>query len=124
MGKYTDTKPSNYVKAKELKVGDKILFIEDGKWVTKDFSQARDGSQEKSVFVAKVSVNSAEPKELTINATSGKSLEAVWADSWKDKTALVSFVKMLAFGKMSDVLCLNPTDEKPGTEQGNWPEEG
>jgi len=115
MGEFGTNRPRNYIKASDLKEGDKIVFADGGQWVEKDFSPARDGSDIKTVYVAKVSVNDEEPKELTINATSGNSLAEKWGeegDNWASRVAKVSFVKMQTFGKMKDVLCLIPTDKK------------
>lgn len=116
MSEFGKNRPRDYIKASaDLKTGDKIQLVDGGKWVMKDFSEAQDGSKEKSVYVVQASVNGKDSKELTINATSGKSLAGQWGEEgegWKDKIAEVSFVKMACFGEVKDVLCLLPTDEK------------
>ena len=120
MGDFGKNKPRNYIKAVDLQKGDKVVFINGGEWVKKDFSTEQDGSKEKVVYVARVSVNGEEPKELTINATSGNSLAEKWGeegDGWKGKTAKVDFVKMVTFGEMKNVLCLVPEGEPEGWQE-------
>lgn len=124
MSEFGSTKPKTYIKKTDLKDGDRILFTTSGSWVRKDFSDAQDGSKEKDVYIVMASVNGAEAKELSINATSGNSLAESWGQegpSWKDKIAKVSFVKMVCFGKMQDVLCLIPTSDNP--KETVWEEE-
>jgi len=107
-------RPRDYIKAVDLNEGDKVLFV-GGDWKKKDFSATQDGTNEKTVYVAKVAVNDGDVKELTINATSGNSLAEEWGEegeNWTGRIAKVSFVKMMSFGKMQNVLCLVPTDEK------------
>ena len=121
MSEFGKNKPRDYIKASEdLKTGDKVLFVTGGEWVTKDFSELQDGSKEKTVYVAKVSVNGADTKELTINSTSGKSLAKEWneeGDGWRGKIAKVGFVRMVCFGETKDVLELIPTDEAKQIEE-------
>jgi len=115
MAKFGDMRPRTYLKASDLKNGDKVFFVDGGQWVQKDFSKEKDGSEKKTVYVAKVRVNSGDDKELTINATSGKSLAEKWGPegkNWTGQTARVSFIKMLSFGEMKDVLMLIPEGEE------------
>jgi hypothetical protein len=110
---FGDKRPRTYVKTGDLKNGDKIVFISAGSWENVDFSKTQDGSDMKSVYKVRVSVNGQEPKEMTINSTSGNSLAEKWGDegdTWKGKEANVQFVKMMCFGEMKDVLCLKPND--------------
>jgi hypothetical protein len=102
----------NYIKTETLKTGDEVKFLDGGKWEVVDFSPTKDGSKKKNTFQITVSVNGAEGKTLSINATSGKVLAEAWGSeeegAWAGKTAIVTFAKMLSFGEMKNVLCLEP----------------
>ena len=118
-------RPSSFIKAKDLTKGDKITFLADGDWVEADFSKAKDGSDLKTVFQVMVRVNDdTASKTMTINTTSGKTLADGWGmEKWAGKIANVNFVRMLCFGEMKDVVCLEPTDEvavQPKEEGTTW----
>jgi hypothetical protein len=117
---FGDTRPRTYIKAGALKDGDRVVFVDGGKWVEKDFSKEQDGSDKKSVYVAQVSLNGEEAKELTINATSGKSLAEKWGTegpAWTGKTAKVSFIEQLSFGEVRKVLRLLPLSTEETWEE-------
>ena len=120
MVEFGATRPRNYIKSSDMKNGDRVKFINGGKWMDKDFSKERDGSDVKSVYVAQVSLNGGEGKELTINATSGQSLANGWGQEgpgWAGKTAKVTFQKTMSFGKIAEVLCLVPLTTEETWEQ-------
>ena len=104
----------SFVRRSDLSKGDRITFLGEGGWQSKDFSKEQDGTNLKNVFIVNVSVNGDTAKELTLNATSNSSLCSKWGAEtkmWLNKVAVVDFVKMVAFGELTDVLCLMPSDE-------------
>ncbi len=117
-----------FIKAKDLKLGDRITFITAGEWQEKDFSKSKDGTGIKCVFVLKANLNT-DPTErdFTLNATSRDSLGKGWGfvtENWIGQTAVVEFVKMNSFGEIKDVLCLKPTKPKVvGQSEGIKPED-
>ena len=106
---------SKFIKNSILKTGDEIEFLSKGNWVDEDFSKERDGSEMKRVFRIDVSLNSGERKSMVINKTSGDNLSKVFGNeeqnSWQGKKVKVTFIKQLSFGKIGDVLVLEPIKE-------------
>lgn len=121
-----DIQKNKAVKAADLKSGDNLKFLNEGEWRTVDFSKEQDGSNVKEVCEFSVSLNKGDPRKFVINSTSGDNLAKDWGgntENWVNKTARVAFVKMVAFGKKMDVLCLEPTNGKvPPKEDEAWNE--
>jgi hypothetical protein len=118
-----DISKKSYVKTKDLKLGDRITFLNEGEWVKKDFSKTKDGSNVKDCFVLKVNINTDDTeREFNLNATSRDSLGKGWGfetKNWIGQTAVVEFVKMSSFGVIADVLCLKPTRPKSSVQTIN-----
>lgn len=102
----------NYIKSSDLAEGQVIEFTNAGEWKTVDFSKAKDGSNKKQVFEIFVKhPNFSSPKSLILNSTSLNNLGTEYGtvtEEWVGKKAKVTFINMVAFGKMSKVLSLMP----------------
>lgn len=99
----------NFLKKEDMCDGDTIRFINAGTIEEKDFSKEQDGAKMKLSLSMNVSLNDEDPKELTLNQTSIDSLQEAWGPStekWIGKKAKVSFVRMMCFGKVEQVLFL------------------
>ena len=99
-------------KNSDVKAGDILTFVDVGEIREVDFSKAQDGSGVKLVFQIKVQLPDGKEKILTPNAGSREAIAQAYGEddtaNWKGKQAKVTFVKQLSFGKMQDVLILEP----------------
>ncbi|NQS88388.1 hypothetical protein HQ584_01150 [Patescibacteria group bacterium] len=115
-----------FIKKSDLSKGDKITFTDEGAFVEKDFSTDRDGSQMKTVFIINILLNDdTQPREWTLNATTRNALSEAWGSEtkeWIRKVAIVDFIKMMSFGKMTEVICLTPTDDVAAEPAIAWDE--
>ena len=103
----------NYLKTNDLQQEDIIMFVNAGEIKDIDFSKTQDGSGIKTVFQILIELPNAKNKIYTPNATTREILGSKWGketSEWVNKKAKVSFVKQLAFGKMIDVLVLEPIE--------------
>ena len=106
-----------FLKKDDLKEGDEIIFCNAGEIKDIDFSKGQDGSEVRRAFQVEVEERPGE-KLYTPNSTTIHALSASWGkdtDSWVGKKGRVSFVKQLAFGKLTDVLILQPVVIVPST---------
>ena len=102
---------SEFLKKDDIKTGDILTFVNEGEIKNVDFSKAKDGSNMKTVFQIKVQLPDGREKVATINRTSQESLGVVYGkitSEWIDKKATVNYIKQLAFGKVMDILVLEP----------------
>ena len=105
---------SSFLRRDDLHAGDIITFRDEGIITQVDFSKAKDGTNVKVVFQITVELPDGRKKTATINKTSMDCLSAEYSKetkAWINAKAKVSFVKQLAFGKMTEVLVLEPIKE-------------
>ena len=105
---------SNFLKRDDLHAGDILTFRDEGVITNVDFSKAKDGTNVKIVFQITVELPDGRKKTATINKTSQDILSADFGKdtkAWINAKAKVTFVKQLAFGKMTEVLVLEPIKE-------------
>jgi hypothetical protein len=105
---------SNFLKRDDLHAGDTVIFRDEGIITQVDFSPDKDGTKIKIVFQITVELSDGRKKTATINTSSRNLLKAAWGQdtkAWINAKAKVTFVRQLAFGKMTDVLILEPIKE-------------
>ena len=101
----------DFFKRQDVNSGDVLIFKTAGEENEVDFSKSRDGSNVQKVFQITVQLPSGAEKLYTPNKTTlGLLKDAFGTDTakWVGKQATVKFIKQLAFGKMTDVLVLEP----------------
>ena len=104
---------STFLKRDDIQEGDTLVFVNEGEIKDVDFSKTKDGKDMKQVFQITVELPDGREKVMTVNKASQNSLSEKYSKdtaAWKGKQATVSFVKQLAFGKMTDVLVLLPVE--------------
>lgn len=102
-----------FVKASDLQKGDTVTFVDAGEIKDVDFSKTKDGSNLKTVLEITIRVNDTEPKKFVPNSTTLQYLQAKWGPdtgTWVGRTAKVNFTKQNSFGKLTDVIFLEPDD--------------
>ena len=106
-----DINKNKPIKAAELKTGDTLEFLDGGTWLEIDFSKNQDGSKVQECLEFNVSLNTGLPRKFVLNSTSGNNLAKSWggnSDDWQGKKASVTFIKMMSFGEIQEVLMLEP----------------
>ena len=111
---------STFLKSKDLKDGDILVFDDGGEIKNVDFSKSKDGSDVKRVFQISVDTGNG-IKKMTVNRTSQKALAGAWGsdtDAWVGKEAKVNLVKMSSFGEVKDVVVLEAITSVDSKEAG------
>ena len=97
---------SDFVVAnKDVKTGDLITFLDEGKYNTLPQDPDRE------VLTFKVKIPSGEERSISINKTSQLELEKAWTDEsseWIGKKARVKIVNQKVFKEFKDVIYLSP----------------
>jgi len=116
--------PSDFVVAnQDVKTGDHITFLDEGKYNTLPQQPDRE------VLTFKVKVPSGEEKMMSINKTSQIELTKAWCPAseleqsiidsshWVNKQARVEVIRQKVFDKMKDVIYLFPADESKASKK-------
>jgi hypothetical protein len=97
----------NFLKADEVKTGDKLKIVTEGEWIASKKFTYEDGTP-KQQFIIKVECEEVE-RDMTLNSTNRTNLIAVWGKNtadWIGKSATVEIVKMSVAGKLMNVIIL------------------
>lgn len=101
----------NYLKVEEVKSGDIVKFINEGKWVESNKFKYDDGTPKKQLLFL-VEFKGAE-KDLSINTTSKNALIRGWGEDtekWIGKEAKIDLVKQNVGGTLKNVIYLEPIE--------------
>ncbi len=102
---------NQYLVASDVADGDKLVFITPGKFIEKDYSQARDGSDMVTVLEIEVQLPNGKKKLTTPNNTSRRNIVDVFGpetDEWMGKAVQVEIVKQNVRGSLRDVIYFTP----------------
>ena len=102
---------NQYLVASDVQDGDKLVFITPGKFIEKDYSQARDGSDMVTVLEIEVELPNGKKKLTTPNNTSRRNIVDVFGpetDEWMGKAVQVEIVKQNVRGSLRDVIYFTP----------------
>ncbi len=102
---------NQFLTASDVEDGDKIVFTNAGKFIEKDYSQARDGSDMVTVLEIEVKLPNGKKKLTTPNNTSRKNIVEVFGpetNEWVGKAAKIEIVKQNVRGTLRDVIYLTP----------------
>ena len=111
MPKLSDLK--NYTRNEDFKSGDVIMFVNAGEIKEIDFSKTQDGSSTKTVLQMLIEMPDGSNKVYTPNATTRDKLSEKWGEeteNWVGQKAKAKFVEQMAFGKLVEVLILEPVE--------------
>lgn len=108
------SKLRDYTRNADFKAGDIVEFVDKGQILDVDFSAAKDGSGMKRVLQIGIKINNdAMVRKHTLNSGSRQLLSEAWGqhtEDWIGKTAKATFIKQQCFGKLTDVLILEPIE--------------
>ena len=102
---------NTFLRREDVVQDDIITFVDAGEIKDVDFSKNKDGSGMKRVFQISLELPNGSVKMATLNKTSCGLLSQAWGEdtlTWAGKKAKITFVKQLAFGKMTDMMIMQP----------------